>query len=291
MLEGIIIKGYSGFYYVQAEDKLWECSLRGKYRVKEQDFLVGDKVLITPVTASKGVIEKVIKRENQLVRPPIANVEQVVIVMALMEPAPDLNLLDRLLILSEYQNLNSIICFNKADLVVKEENVKILSIYKNIGYRVFEISATTKQGIVGVEALLKDKISVLAGPSGAGKSSLLNAIQPEFTLKTGSVSEKTQRGKHTTRHVELLKLKNGGYVADTPGFSRMSLPEMPKEELAHYFLEIAKHGVDCRFTSCIHQGEPGCAVDDAYHKGLISEERLRNYYYFLGEVKEQERRY
>lgn len=291
MLEGIIIKGYSGFYYVQTADILWECSLRGKYRVKEQNFLVGDRVLITPISDGKAVIEKVVKRENQLIRPPIANVEQVIIVMSFVSPSPDLNLLDRLLVLSEHQGLKSILCFNKLDLVAEENIIKYMKIYQDLGYPTLGVSAKTGYGIDSMREILKNNISVLAGPSGAGKSSLLKAIQPEFSLKTSAVSEKTQRGRHTTRHVELLKLKDGGFVADTPGFSRLVLPQMAREDLAYYFPEIARLGVLCRFTSCLHQGEPDCAVDEAYREGLISEGRYQNYHYFLNEVIQNERRY
>ncbi len=237
MLEGTIIKGYSGFYYVHTQDLLWECSLRGKYRIKEQNFLVGDRVLITPIAGNKAVIEQVLERKNQLSRPTIANVEQVIIVMSFASPKPDLNLLDRLLILGEHQGLVNIICFNKLDLIAVGTASELIKMYQDIGYSTLGISAKTRQGIDRLEKMFRNKISVLAGPSGVGKSSLLQAIQPELALKTGSVSEKNQRGRHTTRHVELLKLNNGGYVADTPGFSRMDLPEMDREDLAFIFLK------------------------------------------------------
>ncbi|MFA5536214.1 MAG: ribosome small subunit-dependent GTPase A [Bacillota bacterium] len=291
MLEGTIVKGYSGFYYVQTKDFLWECSLRGKYRVKDQDFLVGDRVLITPIAEDKAVIEQVLERKNQLTRPAVANVEQVIIVMSFASPKPDLNLLDRLLVLSGHHGLTGIICFNKLDLIAVEVGLKLIKIYQNIGYSVLGVSAKTRQGVGDLEKVFKNKLSVLAGPSGVGKSSLLQAIQPEFVLKTGRVSEKTQRGRHTTRHVELLKLNNGGYVADTPGFSRVDLPQLAREDLAFYFPEIANFGASCRFTNCLHRGEPGCAVEDAFRQGLINEERIKNYQSFLTEVIQNERRY
>lgn len=291
MLEGIIVKGYSGFYYVQSGAFLWECSLRGKYRIKDQDFLVGDRVLIKPVDDSKAVIEKVLNRTNQLVRPPVANVEQVVVVASLANPEPDLMLLDRILVLAEHQGLNVVICFNKADLVDEEYQEKYRRLYEGIGYVTLLTSVKTKVGISQLLEYLRDRISVVAGPSGVGKSSLLNAIQPGLALKTGRVSQKTRRGRHTTRHVELLSLEVGGFVADTPGFSRLDLPEMRREELSYFFPEIAELKANCKFTSCLHQGEPGCAVLAAKEDRLIDVGRYENYCYLLDEVIRNERRY
>ncbi|HHY59765.1 MAG TPA: ribosome small subunit-dependent GTPase A [Clostridia bacterium] len=291
MLEGIIVRGYSGFYYVQTGSETWECRLRGKYRVKHQDFLVGDRVLITPVGQQKGVIEKVLERKNQLVRPPVANVEQVVIVVSLDSPPPDLMLLDRLLVLAEFHGLDSVIVFNKADLVTPAAMEKFRSVYENIGYRVILSSARTLMGIDALRESLKDKISVLAGPSGVGKSSLLNAVQPGLSLKTGEVSHKTKRGRHTTRHVELMRLAEGGFVADTPGFSRLNLTDMTREELSDYFPEMSRLRSNCRFSSCLHYTEPDCAVRSALDAGLIDSGRYHHYLYLLEEVMANERRY
>lgn len=291
MIEGIIIKGYSGFYYVQTDSEVWECTLRGKYRIKNQDFLVGDRVIIRPVNDGKAVIEKVLTRTNQLVRPPVANVEQVIIVMSLGNPPPDLMLLDRLLVMGEFHGLELVIAFNKADLVSQDFMEQHCSIYKNIGYTVILSSAKTLMGINELRECLKDKISVLAGPSGVGKSSLLNAVQPGLSLKTGEVSHKSRRGRHTTRHVELLGLAGGGFVADTPGFSRLDLPEMLREDLAYYFPEIAELQVNCRFASCLHHTEPDCAVRSAVDAGSVDTGRYNNYLYLLEEVISNERRY
>ncbi|NLC77418.1 MAG: ribosome small subunit-dependent GTPase A [Clostridia bacterium] len=291
MLEGIIVKGYSGFYYVQSGSFLWECSLRGKYRIKEQSFLVGDRVLIKPVNESKAVIEKVLPRTNELIRPPVANVEQVVIVVSLADPDPDLMLLDRLLILAEHQELKVLICFNKADLVETAFQEQHYRLYEGIGYRVLLTSVKNMTGISLLKEALRGKISVMAGPSGVGKSSLLNAVQPGLSLKTGTVSQKTRRGRHTTRHVELLSLEGGGFVADTPGFSRLVLPEMKREDLSYYFPELAELKAQCRFSSCLHQTEPGCAVLAAKENNLINTGRYEHYCYLLNEVIQNERRY
>lgn len=291
MLEGIIVKGYSGFYYVQSGSCQWECSLRGKYRIKDQKFLVGDRVIIKPLSETKAVIEKVLQRTSELYRPPVANVEQVMIVMSLDDPAPDLTLLDRLLVLVECHGLQMVICFNKADLVGEQVKENYRHLYESIGYPILLTSAKKNLGISAVEKKLRNKISVLAGPSGVGKSSLLNAIQPGLALKTGKVSDKSRRGRHTTRHVQLLSLDIGGFVADTPGFSRLDLPDMKREELVRYFPELAEHGVNCRFASCLHQTEPGCAVRSAYEKGLIDAGRYERYSHFLAEVLRNERRY
>lgn len=291
MLEGIIVKGYSGFYYVQVGSCQWECSLRGKYRIKEQDFLVGDRVQISPLNETKAVIEKVLERTNQLTRPPVANVKQMIIVMALDEPTPDLMLLDRLLVLGELNDLSLVICFNKTDLVGDEIKEKYRDLYVRIGYSVILTNENNNTGISVLADQLKDRISVMAGPSGVGKSSLLNAVQPGLALKIGKVSDKSKRGRHTTRHVELLALKNGGFVADTPGFSLLDLPAMKREDLRYYFPEMAELGDRCRFSTCLHQTEPGCAVRLGLEAGLVNSGRYEHYIYFLAEVMENERRY
>lgn len=291
MLEGIIVKGYSGFYYVQSGSFLWECSLRGRYRVKEQDFLVGDRVLIKPVSDTRAVIEKVMERKNQLNRPLVANIDQVIIVMALTLPEPDLMLLDRLLVLTEYHDLTPIICWNKGDLVEESQIPNFLHTYARTGYSLVITSAKTGTGIDQLKEALKDKISVMAGPSGVGKSSLLNVVQPGLSLKTGKVGAKSGKGRHTTRHVELLKLEFGGFVADTPGFSRLDLPPVEREELTYLFPEIAHQAFNCKFSSCLHHTEPGCMVRSALDEGKIHRIRYDHYCYFLDEIGQRERRY
>ncbi|HWJ03917.1 MAG TPA: ribosome small subunit-dependent GTPase A [Verrucomicrobiae bacterium] len=290
MLEGIITKGYSGFYYVQAGTQLWECSLRGRFRLNAQEFLPGDRVKISPVKGTKGVIEEVLPRQNSLVRPTVANVDQAVIVFAASNPEPDLNLLDRILIQVEGAGITPLICFNKADLLGEEELRQLMQVYAT-HYTVLATGAKSGLGIEALKQVLNNKVSVFAGPSGVGKSSLLNALQPGLELKMGEVSRKLGRGKHTTRHVELLPLACGGLVADTPGFSSLHLPPMKREELAGYFPEIIELAHLCRFSSCLHNQEPQCAVKEGVERGNINPERYKHYLLFLNEVIEHERRY
>ncbi len=295
MIEGVLLKGYGGFYYVYAEDRVWECSLRGRFRVKDQDFLPGDRVKILPVEEDKATIEAVEPRRNALSRPTIANVDQALLVFALTSPKPDLNLLDRLLIQVTDAEIEPILVFTKLDkyeasLTTGSEEPTSMDVYRKIGYTVFEVSNETGQGIEEVGARLKDKISVLAGPSGAGKSSLFNALSPGKKLKTGELSLKSKRGRHTTRHVELMVCA-GGLVADTPGFSSLFLPNMKRAELAECFPEFAQRRRRCRFNSCIHDKEPNCAIKEALENGEISPLRYEHYLIFLQEVIEAERKY
>ncbi len=292
MLQGIILKGYSGFYYVHTDTGIVECSLRGHYRIKDQEFLPGDRVEITETSKGKGVIQHVLPRTNRLVRPPVANVDQVVIVAAVTNPEPDLELLDRLLVQAETAYLAVVICWNKVDLISPGEREHLISQYRDLGYR--SITASTKKGygIDDLRSLLAGKVSIFAGPSGVGKSSLLNAVQPGLSLKTGEISSKGLRGKHTTRHVELLPLKSGGLVADSPGFSRLIMPlELRREELAAFFPEMEKLLGACRFSTCLHWQEPQCAVRQAVADGSINSIRYDHYITFLQEIINRERSY
>ncbi|MCR6544645.1 ribosome small subunit-dependent GTPase A [Dehalobacterium formicoaceticum] len=291
MEEGILIKFYGGFYYVKAGDQLWECSLRGRFRNQKQNILAGDRVLITFRDEKTGVIEKILPRTSELNRPSVANVEQVLIVFALKNPDPDFLLLDRLLLISRQKNLPAAVIFNKADLATNDAATEILQTYQKADYESILCSTKTGLGLADVGAVLKDKISVFTGPSGAGKSSLLNAVSSGLALKTGEVSQKIGRGKHTTRHVELLPLDFGGWVADTPGFSVLETPSISREELDDFFPEIGAYRGGCRFTSCVHHKEPDCAVKDAVAAGTIDPGRYQRYLHFLQEVTEQERRY
>ena len=297
MIEGVLLKGYGGFYYVYAEDRVWECSLRGRFRVKDQDFLPGDRVKILPdEEEGKATIEAVEPRRNALIRPTIANVDQALLVFALTSPKPDLNLLDRLLVQVTDAEIEPILVFTKLDkfkeaaLTEDSQEPSVTDVYRKIGYTVFEVSNATGQGIEEVGVRLKEKISVLAGPSGAGKSSLFNALSPGKKLKTGELSVKSKRGRHTTRHVELMVCA-GGLVADTPGFSSLFLPDLKRAELAECFPEFAQRRSQCRFNSCIHDKEPNCAIKEALESGEISPSRYEHYLIFLQEIIEAERRY
>ncbi|MGB9859551.1 MAG: ribosome small subunit-dependent GTPase A [Moorellaceae bacterium] len=288
--EGVLIKCVGGFYYVASEGIVYECRLRGRFRRQEEEIVPGDRVGFQELAPGQGVIEALLPRKNRLERPTVANVDQVIIVFALSEPPPDLELLDRLLVLSLANGTEAVICWNKAD-IAREEFWDLPGVYERLGYRVLVTSARTGQGVELLRAILRDRISTFAGPSGVGKSSLLNAVEPGLNLKTGEVSSKKGRGRHTTRQVELLCLKEGGMVADTPGFSRLYLPEIRREELATYFLEMAPYEGHCRFHSCLHRAEPGCAVRLAVEEGKIPQHRYEHYLKFLAEVIEAERSY
>ncbi|OAT81410.1 ribosome small subunit-dependent GTPase A [Desulfotomaculum copahuensis] len=290
MPEGIIVKAYGGFFYVWENGQQRECVLRGRLRREKQPVLVGDRVSFTLRPENAGVIEQVLPRRTALVRPPVANVERAVITGAGRDPAPNPLLIDRFLIQAAAAGVLPLLCFNKMDLGPGEAAEQIAG-YRLAGYTVLCTSAVTGDGIGELQAQLQTGISVLAGPSGVGKSSLLNALNPGWSLKTGAISRKLGRGKHTTRHVELLPLPGGGLVADTPGFSSLYLPELTREELAGFYPEIAWRQAACRFTGCLHVSEPGCAVKEAVAAGEIAPWRYENYQILLQEVLIQERRY
>jgi len=291
MLEGILVKGYSGFYYVYAEKRVWECSLRGRFRLRDQEFLPGDRVKILPGTGRKATIEEVLPRRNCLSRPPVANIDQAVLVLAATSPDPDFNLLDRLLVQAAAIQVNALLVVTKQDLEEpNEERAAAWQVYSRLGYPVIRLSNKTGAGIAELQAYFTGKTSVLAGPSGVGKSSLLNSLVPGLELKVGQVGRKLQRGRHTTRHVELLPC-SGGLVADTPGFSSLYLPTMRREQLAGHFPEFHAYLGQCRFASCLHAQEPDCAVKTAVAAGEIAEFRYRHYLDFLEEVIAAERRY
>ncbi|NLW39775.1 MAG: ribosome small subunit-dependent GTPase A [Tissierellia bacterium] len=287
MVEGVIVKGVGGFYYVKAQERLYECRARGLFREDNITPLVGDKVLIRiNEEDGTGYIEEIMERKSELIRPPVANVTQAIIVMSIKKPDINFWLLDRFIILAEHQNLNIIICLNKVDLTKREEITSILDIYKNTSYPIVKTSTKTGEGIEDLKEYLKDQVTVVAGPSGVGKSSLLNQIKPGLELKTGDVSKKTTRGRHTTRHVELIDLGSNSYVLDTPGFSSLNLDFIEsEEELSRYFNEIDEFATSCKFINCLHFKEPGCEVKKQVEKGRISPVRYENYLKFLEEIK------
>lgn len=294
MINGKIIKGIGGFYYVDTEKELYECRARGIFRKNKITPLVGDRVSISVVDEEnkKGVVEEIEERDTELVRPPIANVDKALIVFAIKNPSPNLSLLDRFIVLAEKENLEIVIVFTKVDL---DTDGKLLDELKNIyevsGYKVIPVSNKLKLNIDKIKEELKENTVVFAGPSGVGKSSLLNEVDKNFELKTGEVSDKIKRGKHTTRHAELLKLECGGMVADTPGFSSLTLDDIEENELKEYFIEFDKYD-ECRFGSrCIHENEPSCAVKEAVENGEISKKRYDSYIQLLNEIRSGKRRY
>jgi ribosome biogenesis GTPase len=290
MLKGIIIKGVGGFYYVKTSEGIIESRARGLFRDENITPLVGDKVNIRISEEDKtGYIDEIYPRTTQLLRPPVANVSQAVIVMSIKNPDINTWLLDKFLLMAEYEKLNVIICFNKSDLS-GEKTLSLSEVYKAAGYKVIISSVVESIGIEELRNSLDDNITVFAGPSGAGKSSLLNAINPILKLETGDISNKSKRGKHTTRHVELINLKEDSYVLDTPGFSSLHLDFIEDEvELREYFREIDKIGKECRFISCLHDQEPDCAVKRNVETGNINKDRYDNYLLLLKEIKSNRR--
>ncbi len=296
--QGRILKGFGGFYYIQ-EDRdtgksLWECRLRGRFRREKQEVLAGDLVAFATVDEAKlkGVVEKVLPRRNRLLRPPVANVDQALVVLAVDWPQPDLWLLDRLLIMILAEGIEPLLCWNKEDLAKDSKLKELTAPYEAAGITQLATCALSGQGVEALSLHLAGKTTVLAGPSGVGKSSLLNQVEPGILLKTGDLSDKLGRGKHTTRHVEWLPLSVGGWVADTPGFSQILLPEkVSGAELVNYYQEFAPYREHCRFRSCLHHQEQDCAVRQAVADKSIDQGRYQRYITFLQEIQERDRKY
>ncbi|CEQ24234.1 ribosome small subunit-dependent GTPase A [Paraclostridium sordellii] len=294
MLEGIIIKGIGGFYYIDTDKGVYECRARGIFRKDKITPLVGDHVKMSIVDEEnkKGVLEEIEKRDTELVRPPIANVNKAIIVFAIKNPNPNLSLLDRFIVLAEREYLEIVIVLTKSDLATDEELEKLKNIYEVSGYKVIPVSNNKELNIDKVKEELKGNIVVFAGPSGVGKSTLLNNIDSKFQLQTGEVSDKIKRGKHTTRHAELLKLECGGMVADTPGFSSLTLDDIEENELKDYFIEFENFSDECKFGGrCMHENEPFCGVKNAVEENKISKERYESYLQLLNEKRQGKRRY
>lgn len=285
MLTGTIVKGIGGFYYVKTEEGLIECRARGRFRRAGESPMVGDRVRIvrTAEDAQKGSVDAILPRKNMFIRPPVANIDQLIITIAAANPEPNLLLADQLAVTAEAMGVHPVICVNKLDL--NEEGAQTIArIYQKAGYPVLLVSAREDVGTEQLKAVLQDKITALAGNSGVGKSSLLNCLN-SLELETGDVSRKTQRGRHTTRHTELFELPFGGYVFDTPGFSSYAAEGLRPEEMASLFPEIAKAEGGCRFSGCAHVAEPGCSVKEAVGRGEIAPSRYENYCAFYQAAK------
>ncbi|MBE5952740.1 MAG: ribosome small subunit-dependent GTPase A [Lachnospiraceae bacterium] len=298
-VNGKIIKGVGGFYYIHLPDnRIFECKAKGVFRNQNIKPTVGDNVLMNIIDeqALTGNISDILPRENSLIRPMVSNVDQAVIIFALSDPKPNFNLLDRFLIMMDRQDVKTIICFNKADLVPYEEADKLKSIYEACGYDVIITSTYSREsldskesGVEALQTLIKGKTTVFAGPSGVGKSSLLNALNPNANVQTGSISEKIKRGKHTTRHSELIWVGEETYIMDTPGFSSLFVDEMECEDLKDYYYEFVKHQESCRFNGCVHINEPNCGVKKALEEGTISKLRYDNYKQLYEELKNKKK--
>jgi len=276
----VILKGIGGFYYVKEDisGDVFECKPRGVFRKDSIIPLPGDKVVFSVLDLQErlGNIDEIQKRTSELLRPAIANIDQMVIVVAVKAPSPDFMLLDKLLITAEMKALNVLICINKID--IDDGNARhIREAYSLAGYNCIDISSVKNMGYRHLKEELKDHTSVFAGQSGVGKSTILNHIMDAWVMETGSVSNKIERGKHTTRHAELMELKYGGYVADTPGFSSYELTDLQYGELQNYYPEFRKHINTCRFSSCSHITEPDCPVREAVDRGEIDNSRFQRY--------------
>ena len=287
MIDGRIIKGIGGFYYVETTDAIYECKARGIFRKQRISPLVGDTVKISVNVNAENTIDDIIDRKNSLVRPPLANLDQLFIVASLVDPNINTTVIDRLIGIAELKNIEPIIVLTKIDLSQDAEYYK--NIYEKAGFKVILCDNNTGRGSDEVKELIKGKISAFTGNTGVGKSSLLNSIDSSLEISTGETSKKLGRGKHTTRHCELYKI-NGGYVADTPGFSYIDLEryeKIMKDDLPLCFREFEPFLDKCRFqTNCSHINDKGCAVVDAVNKGLISKERHQSYIDLYNEVKD-----
>ena len=285
LVEGIVVRSFSNVHMVLPEGRDWTvpptlCETRGKLRLDRTKVYTGDRVLFWPGNGGRGRIEEVRPRTTLLLRPPVANVEQAVLVFAAEDPTPSRLLLDRLLLVVAAAAIAPIICLNKRDLGDAD-----FSLYRSLGYPVIEVSARTGQGLSQLAESLRGRVSAMVGTSGVGKSSLLNALDPERSLPTGDISPKLGRGRHTTRWVEIL-LVSGGLVADSPGFSSLDLKDIHSADLASYFPEMAAVSESCRFSGCLHREEPGCAVRARVGE-TVDPLRYRNYLFFYAEcVKE-----
>ncbi len=285
-LQGRILKSISGFYEVEAEDKLYTCKARGVFRKTGTTPLVGDLVRITAESAdAEGTVDEVLERRNALSRPPVANLDNLFIVVSVCEPEPNALVIDRLTAIAEYKKIEPILVVTKSDLGSGE---RLLEIYRKAGFRTFCVGEDDRQDVPQLRELLRGRISAFTGNTGVGKSTLLNALDPELSIATAQISRKLGRGRHTTRHVELYRTC-GGYVADTPGFSALDIENgefIHKDELQYCFREFAPYLGECRFTSCAHVRDKGCRVLEAVQDGEIAPSRHASYVALYEEAKQ-----
>ena len=291
-MQGKIIKGIAGFYYVHVvESGIYECKAKGVFRKEKVKPLVGDDVEIEILDEAEktGNIVQILPRMNELIRPAVANIDQALVVFAVTEPKPHFNLLDRFLVMMESKEIPVVLCFNKKDIASQPELKELQEIYSACGYRVIFTSALNEENVGTVKEVLQGKTTVIAGPSGVGKSSLINLLQTEIRMETGSISKKIARGKHTTRHSELITIDGNSYIMDTPGFSSLYVNDFEKGELKHYIREFAPYEGKCRFNGCDHVHEPGCAVQAAVEHGEIHTVRYEDYLEMYQELQEKKR--
>ncbi|AJY77875.1 GTPase RsgA [Paenibacillus beijingensis] len=303
---GTIVKALSGYYYVapdEGADEPFRCRARGIFKKKGLSPLVGDHVLFSETEHGEGTVDEIFPRSSELIRPPVANVDLAVLVFSVTEPALSLSLLDKFLVHIEHAGIEAVLCLSKQDLTMaegreaeeaQEAAAIVRRIYEPVGYEVYGTSSKRREGIEALRERLRRSVAVFAGQSGVGKSSLLNTLVPGLALETNEISSRLGRGKHTTRHVELIAVgdrESGGFVADTPGFSQLDFTELGIEDLGYCFREMRELAPSCKFRGCTHVHEPGCAVLAARESGKIAESRYTNYVQFLAEMKDKKRRY
>lgn len=290
-MTGKIIKAIAGFYYVDSMDVIYQCKARGVFRNNKINPLIGDWVEfeITHQEDKEGNILKIHPRKNELIRPTVSNVDQAFVVFAVSEPEPNLNLLDRFLVVIDSKQIDIVVCFNKTDLSSEEKTQEYIDIYRRAGYQVLATSAVEDFHLESVQKLMRGKTTVFAGPSGVGKSSIINILQENTYMETGSVSEKIKRGKHTTRHANLIPIDKDSYVVDTPGFSSLQVAGMDKEEIKDHFIEFADYEPACKFKGCSHINEPICGVKAALQAKKISQSRYDSYVHIYQEIENTRR--
>lgn len=295
-MQGKIIKGIAGFYYVHVTTEdgsgcVYECKAKGVFRKDNKKPLVGDDVELDVLDEDKktGNITRLLPRHSELIRPAVANVDQALVIFAIRKPEPNFNLLDRFLIMMEQQKLPTIICFNKLDIDEDGKGNLYKEIYERCGYQTILVSASQGSGVEELKKLLAGKTTTVAGPSGVGKSSLVNCFQNNTVMETGSISDKIDRGKHTTRHTELIAVAEDTYILDTPGFSSLGMFGLQKEDLASYYPEFAEYEKYCKFAGCAHMAEPVCGIRDAVEEGEIPKLRYENYRLLYQELKAEKR--
>lgn len=284
MKSGLIVKGIGGFYYVKTDVGIIECRAQGKFRNKSLKPMIGDRVDILISEDNTGSVSNIYDRKNEFVRPPVTNIDQIILVVAAKNPEPDLMFVDKMTVIANHKNVDLILCINKIDIGTEETN-KIKNIYERAGFKVIETSAIDGVGIDDVKEYLEGKITAFAGFSGVGKSSILNAIT-DAKAETGEISKKLKRGKHTTRHVELFEYGENSYIMDTPGFSMLDLPYIKASELEKYFPEFTEHIGNCKFAGCTHTSEPGCTIKECVEQGYIDEGRYMHYVEFYNRLKD-----
>ncbi len=279
MPKGIIICTSSNVYQVAEGEKVYKCLARGKFKKEKISPLVGDEVEFTITNSEKqeGVIEQILPRKNELKRPKMANLTQLILVVSMKMPSPDLLLLDKQLVFAEFMGLKATIVLNKVDLEDKEEIDRIAELYEDIGYKIIQTNAKEGIKVEEITALLEGETTAFAGNSGVGKSTLINSIFEQELTQEGDISDKNQRGKNTTTSTTLYKYKENSYIADTPGFSTFEINEIPKEDLCHYFVEFVPYLDKCEFQGCSHIKEENCGVKEALEAGKISSQRYDNY--------------